>query len=279
MGERCGPRRARPRVILESGERLDDSLRLEGAPDPCDSIIGGYILTEFTAADCSFLAAWPAMTRRRDQLYTAVGRATLAQVAAAGGAYAIVPKLDGCFCLDTTDARGLLRRLESRAGKAFPAAIAPSSAASAGRPTASSRELEWTEAAHRIADARGYRVLHFFDALRVSGEDVTRCRLAAGRGMRCSAPRAHSSTRTSDRTWTCSVPPAKWMSPDRSGWGDGISKGAASVTWRGCVFTVSAVGRQLGVSARSSSLSTRAGLSASVLHKCLVALLDGRKVG
>jgi len=116
------------------------------------------------------------MSRALDALYAgAVGRATLALAAAAGRGFALVPKLDGCYCVATTDSRGRLVHLVSRNGRAFPSSVAGELAGVTWAPDSIViAELEvWTEAANRTAACRGWRALHLFDALRVAGRDVS----------------------------------------------------------------------------------------------------------
>lgn len=139
------------------------------------------------------------MSRRRDALYAgAAGRATLTQAAALGAGHAIQPKLDGCYCVATTDSSGRVAHLVSRAGKKFPAAIASELRGVIWAPDSIIiGELEaWTEAANRIAAGRGYRMLHLFDALRIGGRDVSPLPY---RGRRDALLRAESAIICDDR--------------------------------------------------------------------------------
>jgi hypothetical protein len=116
------------------------------------------------------------MSRRRDALYAgAVGRATLAQAAAAGRSYVLAPKYDGIYCTATTDARGRVAHLFTRTGLPVPSEIARELVGVVWAPNSVLvGELEcWTEAANRMAARRGYRCLHLFDAIRVAGADVS----------------------------------------------------------------------------------------------------------
>jgi hypothetical protein len=114
--------------------------------------------------------------RRRDRLYAgAVGRATLAQAAAAGRGFVCQPKVDGSLCTALTDSRGRVYQLLTRGGLPFPPAIAADFRGVTWAPdSAVVGELEaWSEASNRVAARRGYRCLHLFDCLRVAGADVS----------------------------------------------------------------------------------------------------------
>lgn len=117
--------------------------------------------------------------RRTDALYAgARGRVALEHVRSLGARWVIQPKLDGILGVVTTDRTGRLSAIVTRGGRVLRPGVdvaeglagiswAPDSVLVA--------EVElWTEAANRAAETRGYRMIHLFDAHRVSGRDVTR---------------------------------------------------------------------------------------------------------
>lgn len=117
------------------------------------------------------------MTRRLDQLYAgAAGRTTLSRAAQAGARFVVVQaKLDGCFVLATTDGKGRIAHLYSRKGLPFSRHLAAEFEGVRWAPdSVVTGEVEYmTEAANRCAAARGHRLIHLFDALRVAGRDVS----------------------------------------------------------------------------------------------------------
>ena len=114
--------------------------------------------------------------RTRDFLYAgAIGRIDAACLSRLGSGYVLQPKQDGVYCLITTDRTGLVGTMRMRSGATPPLEIARQFVDVRWAPdSVLVCELEaFTEASERLAAVRGYRNAPIFDALRVSGRDVS----------------------------------------------------------------------------------------------------------
>lgn len=102
----------------------------------------------------------------------AAGKLELDAVAFLGARYAVQPKHDGSYARVHLDDQGRIARLFSRAGREFPRELVGDlvgqRVGSSGAELVGELEV-WTERANRLAAARGYRLLHLFDAIRVAG--------------------------------------------------------------------------------------------------------------
>lgn len=104
------------------------------------------------------------------------GTLQLGQAARLGRRFALQPKMDGCYATITTDRAGRIGAIVLRSGELAPVEARASLAGVRWAPdSVIVGELEvWTEASARAASARGHRVAHLFDAIRVGGVDVSR---------------------------------------------------------------------------------------------------------
>jgi hypothetical protein len=91
--------------------------------------------------------------------------------------WAIQPKVDGAYAHVYLDSAGRIERILSRTGLAFPTSITSGLlGCEVGAPdSVLAGELEChTEQGNAAAEARGYRVIHLFDAIRVGGQYLAR---------------------------------------------------------------------------------------------------------
>jgi hypothetical protein len=106
----------------------------------------------------------------------ATGRSlSLSDVAKFGSKFVLAPKLDGSYTHVSFSSDGRLSAIVTRNGELLPRKIAADFHGVRWVPdSVIVAECEvWTEAANRIAERRGYRVLHVFDVLRCAGRDVS----------------------------------------------------------------------------------------------------------
>lgn len=117
------------------------------------------------------------MTRRADSTYAGASGTNVdpEELHKLGSGYVLQPKQDGIFGLVSTDKTGRVSNIVTRTGEILGANLmaefrgvrwAPNSLIVA--------EVElWTEASNRIAETRGYRMIHAFDAHQVGGVDLS----------------------------------------------------------------------------------------------------------
>lgn len=122
-----------------------------------------------------------AMSRRRFALVGyagAAGRIEITKVLRLDPRrYAVAEKIDGCYAHVHLGGQGRIERVFARSGEAFPRKLLGDLVGcQVGAPdSVLVGELEaWTEAANRAATARGFRVIHLFDAIRVAGRYLAR---------------------------------------------------------------------------------------------------------
>jgi hypothetical protein len=135
------------------------------------------------------------------------GRLTLADVTQLGEGHRLQPKLDGSYAQLHLDGAGRIFAAYARSGRRYSSdLLGDLIGCQVGHPgDVLIGELEaHTEAGVRMAQTRGWRNVHIFDALRLQSRDV--------------APLPHRDRR--DLLWRSRV-----SLPDVSGWGEGYDRG------------------------------------------------------
>lgn len=110
-------------------------------------------------------------------MYAGAGkRLDLAAARRLGAGWAVQRKIDGVYATLTTDRRGRIANAITRSGEVLgPGALSAYRGVWWSADSVLCAELElWTEAARRTVAARGYAIVHAFDAIRVGGRDVSR---------------------------------------------------------------------------------------------------------
>lgn len=118
------------------------------------------------------------MTARRDRSYAGAAGTVIQpeQLPELGSGYVAQPKMDGIYGLVSTDRAGRISAIVTRAGKLLGPQLLSHFAGVRWMPDSTIvAEVElWTENSNRVADARGYRMLHAFDCERIAGKNVSR---------------------------------------------------------------------------------------------------------
>jgi len=154
------------------------------------------------------------------------GRLDLAAASRLGARYVVTPKLDGIYTTVATDSAGRISAIITRNGEFLPKNLAADYAGVRWLPdSVLVCEAEcWTEAANRIVEKRGFRLLWAFDALRVAGQDTSKLVYSERRDwlMRGESWLVNESA---DRTWTTDkngaahdINTGRWTRPVGRGW-------------------------------------------------------------